>query len=100
MKNVFRAVFAVSILSVVSCAAGKQLAKSAIDIALALCIAEHPDASMPALKDLCHYADELAPVVQDLIAAQKKAAAAKPGACGPTVAVDAGVPMPVKDGGK
>ena len=54
------------------CLAGKQIAKGAIDVALAACIAEHPDDDEAALKEACKWADELAPLVKDLLSARQK----------------------------
>lgn len=75
----------------------KTVAKGAIDVALAACIAEHPDDDEAALKEACHWADDLAPLVKDLIGARTKGmakhdtkrAAAGP-ACAPAPASDAG----------
>jgi hypothetical protein len=75
----------------------KTIARSAIDVTLAACIAEHADIEdEPALKEICKWTDDLAPLVQELIASRKKGmakASAKMGACGGSVA-------PKADGGK
>jgi hypothetical protein len=87
-------------VTLTACPAGKVIAKSVIDIGLALCIAAHPDEDAKSLKSICSYADELAPAVQELLSAQKKAAMSKAGACAPaSVATDAGAPMAAKDAG-
>lgn len=73
-------------------ALNRQVAKSAIDVALAACISEHADVQdEPALREICKWTDELAPLVKDLLSARQKglAAASRKGACGP--APDAGV---------
>jgi hypothetical protein len=59
---------------------GRDIAHAVIDLALAACVAENPDKSEPELKAICHYADDLAPVVHELIGAQKKGVA-KAGVC-------------------
>ena len=50
----------------------KDIAHAAIDLALAACVAENPGKEEPELRSICHYADDLAPVVHELIGAQKK----------------------------
>jgi hypothetical protein len=68
---------------------GKDIAHAVIDLALAACVAENPGRSEPELKGICHYADELAPVVHDLIGAQQRGSAkAAAAVCSP----DAGTP--------
>ena len=73
--------------AVLSCGlAPKQIAKTVIDVGLAACIAEHAEVEdEAALKELCKWTDELAPLVKDLLSARKRGlqAAAKRGACGP-----------------
>ena len=64
----------VSAADLVGCLAAKQIAKSAIDVALAACIQEHPDADEPELKELCKWTDDLAPLVKELLSARSKAA--------------------------
>lgn len=61
----------------------KQIVKSAIDVALAACIAENPGNDMKALQEICHFTDELAPAVEELLAAQKRGM--NKGKCEPTV---------------
>jgi hypothetical protein len=73
----------------------RQVAKGAIDAGLAGCIAENPDATEPELKEICKWADELAPLVKDLLSARQKGAAkhaAKMSAANPACAsaLDAG----------
>jgi hypothetical protein len=106
MKNLVRTVCATALLLVAalgvgeacSPAVGKQIAKSVIDVGLALCIAAHPDMDSATLKGICHYADELAPTVEELLSAQQKAA--KAGGCGKAGAtLDAGA-VSVKEAGK
>jgi len=53
----------------------KDIAHAVIDVALAACVAEHPDKSEPELRAVCNYGADLAPVVHELIGAQKKGAA-------------------------
>lgn len=55
-------------------AANKQVVKSAIDIAVAVCIAEHSDEDAETVKAVCGIAEELGPVVRDLIGAHRRAA--------------------------
>ena len=110
MKNFVRTVCATAMLLVLSLGVGeacspatKQIAKSVIDIGLALCIAAHPEEDAPGLKAICHYGDELAPAVEQLLSAQKKAA--KSGVCGKELPMDGGmlptvVVSTAKDGGK
>lgn len=50
----------------------KDIAHTAIDILLASCIAEHPDADEPELKAVCKYTEENAEAVKSLIAARKR----------------------------
>lgn len=81
------ALFVMAVFTGEACspAINKQIAKSVIDIALAACIAENPGNDMETLKALCHYTDELAPTVKDILEAQKKGslklAAAKKSDC-------------------
>lgn len=62
------------VLAQLACSPGlnKTVAKGAIDVALAACIAEHPDDDEAALKEACKWADELAPLVKELIGARSK----------------------------
>lgn len=56
---------------------GKTIAKSAIDVALAACIAEQADVQdEPALREICYWTDELAPLVKELLAARTRGLAA------------------------
>lgn len=61
---------------IVACtpAARRDVAHAVIDIALATCVAEHPGNDEPTLRDICRYAEDLAPVVRELLAAQKRGA--------------------------
>ena len=62
----------------------KQAVRTAIDVAIAACIAEHADIEDEAeLKKVCQWAEELGPVIKDLLAARKKGMAKKMGACAP-----------------
>ncbi len=72
----------VAILVAVACSPAiiKTVAKGAIDVALAACIAEHPDDDEAELKQACQWADELAPIVKDLLAARNKGMAKHDGA--------------------
>ena len=66
--------------------ASRQAARTAIDVGLAACLAERADIEDEvALREVCKWADDLAPIVKDLLAARRKglAAAAKKGACPP-----------------
>lgn len=78
-------------LTQVSCNAqtAKVVAKSAIDIGLATCIAEHADISdEAALREVCKWTDEFAPLVKELLSARKAglARATKMGTCAPAPA--------------
>ncbi len=56
-----------------ACAAFKSGAKTAIEVAVATCIAEHPEAATePELAKVCQYAEEYAPIVEQLLAARKR----------------------------
>lgn len=87
----------------------KQLVKSAIDVGLATCIADNADIQEEAaLKEICKWGDELAPIVKDLLGARSKglakaAAKSAPKPCLPippsTPAPPAPTPSPAKDGG-
>lgn len=61
---------------IVACtpAARRDVAHAVIDVALATCVAEHPGNDEPTLRDICRYAEDLAPVVRELLAAQKRGA--------------------------
>lgn len=83
MKKLFPVLLFIS-ASTTSCLPAKQVAKSVIDIGLALCIANHADVmDEKALRDICRWTDELAPVVKDLLSARKAGLekASKAGAC-------------------
>lgn len=86
-------VFGMASVVNIACSPGvtKAVVKSVIDVALAACIAENPGADEKELKAACQYADELAPAVKDLMAAQKK---------GAVKVAAAKCPEPAKDGGK
>lgn len=89
--------------------AGRAAGRTAIDVGLALCAAEHPDAETPEeLRAICGVAEDVLPILRDLLAAQKrglaKAGAAKvgsgadAGACEPSPSsLDGGKPR--RDGG-
>jgi len=65
----------------------KEITKTAIDVGLAECLARSADIQdTKALREICKWADELAPVVENLLAARKEglAKASKAGACGPS----------------
>lgn len=68
-------VIGVCALVLMSCAAAKMAAKTAIEASLAECLAQHPDTEPAELKAFCPYDEALAPVVESLLAAQKKGAA-------------------------
>ena len=77
--------FALAVFTYGACTP-RQAARTAIDLALAACIAEHAEIQdEKELKAICQWADELAPIVKDLLAARKKGLqrASKAGACGP-----------------
>lgn len=57
------------------CLLGKTVAKTAIDVALATCVAENPGADEKELQAACQFADDVLPIVRQLLAAQKKGAA-------------------------
>jgi len=65
--------------------AARQIVKSAIDITLASCIAEHADISdEPALREVCRWTDDLAPLVKELLSARAKGLSKSRGAaCAP-----------------
>jgi len=94
-------VIGVCALVLVSCAAAKLAAKTAIEASLAACLAEHSDAEQSELKEFCKWDEATAPLVEQLLAAHKKGAAkhdakmaaAHPG-CMPATASDAGAPKP------
>lgn len=78
------------ILGVTACSlfTTKQLLKSVIDVGLATCIAEHADIQEEAaLREVCRWTDELAPIVKDLLSARSKglAAAQRKSTSGPCV---------------
>lgn len=50
----------------------KEIAKGMISAALALCIAENPDENEQTLRALCRFTDAEAPLVRDLLSAQKR----------------------------
>ena len=75
----FPAVITIAIFSstllLEGCMEGKAVGRTAIDATLAICAAEHPDAESPEeLKQFCGFADNLLPIVRDLLAAQRKGA--------------------------
>lgn len=65
-------VWSPTLVAACSPALDKAIAKSAIDAALAGCIAENPGEDESALKEICKWTDELAPLVKELIGKQKK----------------------------
>lgn len=69
---VLAAVVLVSVFNGCSATADKVLVKSVVDLAIAECVAENPGKDEPTLREICRYADELAPTVVDLIMAQQR----------------------------
>lgn len=55
-----------------SAATNKKVVRGVVDLALVLCIAEHPGEDMPKLKAICGFADDVEPIVKDLTAAQRR----------------------------
>jgi len=85
LRVVFLASFALFGVIVPGCnPTGRAIAKSVIDIVLATCIAENADiVDEPALREVCHWTDEMTPTVKDLLAARRKGVAKAAAACGP-----------------
>lgn len=75
-------------------AADRQAARTVVDVALAACVLEHPDMTEQELYAICHWAEEIAPIVKELIASQRKGLARMQPKAQP--AADAGA----NDGGK
>ena len=93
--SVFPFAIPLGYLLVAACGpAGNAIVRSVIDVGLAACIAENADISdEAALRETCKWADAVAPLVRDLLAARTKGVskAAKAGACAPgTSAPDGG----------
>ncbi len=72
------------------CLAARQATKTAIDVALAACLAEHADIDDESeLRKICQWADDVWPLVRDLLAARRRglakarALASDGGACSP-----------------
>lgn len=65
----------------------KQIARSVIDVGLAACLAEHADVDdESALREICKWADDIAPLVKDLLLARRRGMAKArmaAQACGP-----------------
>lgn len=55
-----------------SAATNKAIIRGAVDLTLAVCVAEHPDADMPALRTICGVTADLEPVVHELTKAAKR----------------------------
>jgi hypothetical protein len=53
-------------------AANKAVIRGAVDLTLAVCVAEHPDADMPALRTICGVTADLEPVVRELTKAAQR----------------------------
>lgn len=99
MKNFILYVVAIcTAYGIASCSAAnnKVFANTAIDATLAACVLENAMLDIPELQTACKFADDLLPVVKQLIAARKtgnaKEAAARAGAPkdAPKAIVDAG----------
>ena len=62
----------------------KQIAKGAIDVAVAACISENADiADEPALREVCKWTDDMAPLVKDLLSARSRGLGKARAACAP-----------------
>jgi hypothetical protein len=77
-----------------SASANKLVANTVIDAGLAACLMMHPDDDAPSLQEVCKWAPELAPVVQEFLKARNKGLAAHDRKLG-VVLADAGAPAPV-----
>lgn len=65
----------VTLLAIVlgACASWKSVVKSVIDVALAACIAEHPEITdESAMRKVCPYVEEVAPHVREILGARKR----------------------------
>jgi hypothetical protein len=82
-------VAAVTVVPACSPATNKAIIRGAVDLTLAVCVAEHPDADMPALRTICGVTADLEPVVHELTKAAQRG---REGA-----SRDAGAPL---DGGR
>lgn len=83
-------ILAVALFCVVlgACALFKSTAKTVVDVALATCIAEHPDVHTPeAMQKVCPYVEEFGPIVAELLAARKRGLARVAAERGPVVYV-------------
>lgn len=82
----FAAVVAVAPAGSMACTPeSRQAARTAIDVAIAACIAEHADIQDEAeLREVCKWTEELGPIVRDLLAARKRGLAKmKAASCAP-----------------
>ncbi len=67
------AVVAICCLALMACALFKQDAKTAIEVAIAACVAEHPEITTePEMAKACQYATEFGPIVEQLLGARKR----------------------------
>jgi hypothetical protein len=65
---------------------GKQVAKTVIEESIAACLADHSDVNdFSMLKSICKWADDVDPLIQDLLSARQRGFAKlkSVGACGP-----------------
>ena len=70
---------------------GKEIAKSAIDVALAACVSEHADLQdEEELREVCKWTDEMAPYVKELLSARAKGLSKARAACAQPSSSDAG----------
>lgn len=53
-------------------AINKMIAKDVIDVGIMKCIEENPGADKQMLKEICKWADELQPLIDELLASRKK----------------------------
>lgn len=57
----------------VACSLWKPIAKTVIDAVVATCVSEHPEINdEPAMREVCKYAPDVAPIVKDMIGARKR----------------------------
>jgi len=61
------------IIALTSCALFRSTAKTVIDVAIATCVAEHPEINdEKTMRETCQYLEEYGPLVRDLLGARKR----------------------------
>ncbi len=65
---------ALALAVVPGCMPAKAVSRAVIDVALAECAAENLDRAPEDLKTVCGFADDLLPIVRQLLAAQRRGA--------------------------